>query len=143
MITARNTAEYILNPPRHEGNPVSSEAARIKELYRMLRRYYPESQTVIIVMNPDSATGHNPCPAGRGNKAIPECFYTESEEPPLTKRETEILTLVACGKSNKQISAICSISEQTVKCHISAVLRKLHASDRAHSVALALRRGFI
>jgi len=143
MITARNTTEYVLNPPHHEDHPKSPEATRIKGLYRLLRHYYPDRQTVIIVIPPDSSTRHQLQPMASGNKALPDYFTAEAEEPPLTKREREILTLVACGKSNKQISVICSISEQTVKCHISAVLRKLHASDRAHSVALALRRGFI
>lgn len=70
--------------------------------------------------------------------------YTKREEqPPLTNRETEILKYIACGETNKRIAYIVGISEQTVKCHVSSVLRKLRANDRAHSVALALRNGFI
>lgn len=62
---------------------------------------------------------------------------------PLTKRETEILTYVAEGNSNKEIAYILEISEQTIKNHVSAILRKLNANDRAHAVALALRSGWI
>lgn len=62
---------------------------------------------------------------------------------PLTKRETQILTHVADGNSNKQIAYILQISEQTIKNHVSAILRKLNANDRAHAVALALRSGWI
>ena len=62
---------------------------------------------------------------------------------PLTKRETEILTYVAEGNSNKEIARILSISEQTIKNHVSAILRKLNANDRAHAVTLALHRGWI
>jgi len=62
---------------------------------------------------------------------------------PLTKRETEILTYVAEGNSNKEIARILSISEQTIKNHVSAILRKLNANDRAHAVTLALRSGWI
>ena len=69
--------------------------------------------------------------------------YKEREEQLLTNRETEILRYIACGETNKRIAYIVGISEQTVKCHVSSILRKLRASDRAHSVALALRNGFI
>jgi DNA-binding NarL/FixJ family response regulator len=69
--------------------------------------------------------------------------YLEREEQPLTSREQEILEHVACGETNKKIAYIVGISEQTVKCHVSSILRKLRANDRAHSVALAIRNGFI
>jgi two-component system response regulator DegU len=62
---------------------------------------------------------------------------------PLTKREMEILTYVAEGNSNKEIARILSISEQTIKTHVSAILRKLNANDRAHAVTLALHSGWI
>lgn len=69
--------------------------------------------------------------------------YIEREEQPLTNREAEILRHIACGETNKRIAYFIGISEQTVKCHVSSILRKLRANDRAHSVALALRNGFI
>jgi len=62
---------------------------------------------------------------------------------PLTNRETQILTYVAEGNSNKEIARILEISEQTIKNHVSAILRKLNANDRAHAVALALHSGWI
>lgn len=62
---------------------------------------------------------------------------------PLTGRETQILTYIAEGNSNKEIARILDISEQTIKNHVSAILRKLNANDRAHAVALALRNGWI
>jgi two-component system response regulator DegU len=62
---------------------------------------------------------------------------------PLTKREAEILTYVAEGNSNKEIARILTISEQTIKNHVSAILRKLNANDRAHAVTLALQSGWI
>jgi DNA-binding NarL/FixJ family response regulator len=61
----------------------------------------------------------------------------------LTQRERQILTYVADGNTNKQIANILEISEQTIKNHVSAILRKLNANDRAHAVVLAFRRGFI
>jgi DNA-binding NarL/FixJ family response regulator len=62
---------------------------------------------------------------------------------PLTHRETQILKYVADGNTNKQIAHVLGISEQTIKSHVSAILRKLNANDRAHAVALAMRNGWI
>jgi len=62
---------------------------------------------------------------------------------PLTRRETQILSYIADGNTNKQIADILGISEQTIKSHVSAILRKLNANDRAHAVALAIRNGWI
>jgi DNA-binding NarL/FixJ family response regulator len=67
----------------------------------------------------------------------------EGVAAPLTNRETQILTYIAEGNSNKEVARILSISEQTIKNHVSAILRKLNANDRAHAVALALRSGWI
>ena len=64
-------------------------------------------------------------------------------EAPITKRETQILTYIAEGNSNKEVARTLDISEQTIKNHVSAILRKLNANDRAHAVALALCSGWI
>ena len=61
----------------------------------------------------------------------------------LTRREKQILNYVADGNTNKQIARILNISEQTIKNHVSAILRKLNANDRAHAVVLAIRHGWI
>ena len=62
---------------------------------------------------------------------------------PLTTKEVHILTYIAEGNSNKRIANILGISEQTIKNHVSAILRKLNANDRAHAVFLAVRNGWI
>jgi len=67
----------------------------------------------------------------------------EAVTAPLTSRETQILNYIADGNSNKQIAHILQISEQTIKNHVSAILRKLNANDRAHAVVLAIRHGWI
>lgn len=61
----------------------------------------------------------------------------------LTHRERQILGRIANGNTNKQIARIFNISEQTIKNHVSAILRKLNANDRAHAVVLAIRHGLI
>ena len=62
---------------------------------------------------------------------------------PLTSKEVQILNYIAEGNTNKRIASILGISEQTIKNHVSAILRKLNANDRAHAVFLALRNGWI
>jgi len=61
----------------------------------------------------------------------------------LSPREIEILDLVARGNSNKIIARKLSISDQTVKNHVSAILRKLEVNDRTEAVVYALRNGWI
>ncbi|MGA7677619.1 MAG: response regulator transcription factor [Dehalococcoidia bacterium] len=62
---------------------------------------------------------------------------------PLTPRETEILTYMGKGYFNKQIAIELSISEQTIKNHITSILRKLDANARTQAVITAIKRGFI
>ena len=61
----------------------------------------------------------------------------------LSPMELEVLTLVADGKPNKQIGHSLNISEQTIKNHLTSILRKLNANDRTHAVVLAMRYGLI
>ncbi len=61
----------------------------------------------------------------------------------LTGREQQVLQLVALGKPNKQIGAELSITERTVKFHVSVILRKLEAANRAEAVQKALKAGLI
>jgi DNA-binding NarL/FixJ family response regulator len=61
----------------------------------------------------------------------------------LTGREREVLQQVARGSSNKQIAIALSISERTVKFHVSAILRKLNAANRAEAVQKALTSNLI
>jgi DNA-binding NarL/FixJ family response regulator len=62
---------------------------------------------------------------------------------PLSTREMEILTLITHGKSNKEIAQQLGISRQTVKNHMTSILRKLAVNDRTQAAVYALRRGWI
>ncbi len=68
---------------------------------------------------------------------------TDTVFSPLTPREVEILDCVARGNSNKEIARLLSISDQTVKNHITSILRKLAVNDRTQAVIYALRHGWI
>ncbi len=61
----------------------------------------------------------------------------------LTPREMEILDHIAQGLLNKQIAIQLGISEQTIKNHVTSILRKLNANARTEAVVLALRKGLI
>jgi DNA-binding NarL/FixJ family response regulator len=62
---------------------------------------------------------------------------------PLSPREVEILDNIAQGMTNKQVAYSLSISEQTVKNHMSSILRKLSVNDRTQAVVYAMRQGWI
>jgi len=59
----------------------------------------------------------------------------------LTKREAEILNLVAQGKVNKEIAATLFITENTVKAHLGSIYEKLHVRTRRQVMALADETG--
>ncbi len=59
----------------------------------------------------------------------------------LTRREREVLELLAGGHRNKQIAAQLQLSEKTVRNHISTILGKLHVNDRTEAALLAVRHG--
>lgn len=61
----------------------------------------------------------------------------------LSKRETEVLQLLASGKTNRSIGEQLSISESTVKFHMHAILHKLDASNRTEAVSIAAQRGLV
>ena len=63
--------------------------------------------------------------------------------PDLTDREVDITRLVVAGKTNKEIGASLTITEGTVKVHISHVLKKLGAGGRADAIRIALERGIV
>ena len=64
-------------------------------------------------------------------------------DEPLTRREIDVLQLLAEGLPNKSIAARLAVSDQTVKFHVSAILSKLGATNRTDAVRRALRRGLI
>jgi len=61
----------------------------------------------------------------------------------LTDREREIVRLLAAGLSNKEIGVRLEISERTVKYHVSEILARLGASNRAHAVSVARELGLV
>lgn len=93
------------------------------ELAHTVRHVY-QGASVIAKVAQDEVNGHFPADK-------------------LSARELEVLRLAANGNSNRMIGEILTISEPTVKSHMSTVLVKLGASDRTHAVTLAIKRGYI
>lgn len=88
-----------------------------------------------------------PMVATRVLKQFKDLSSTDREvEPlfvPLSHREIEVLEWIAQGKSNKEIGRILGISDQTVKNHITSILRKLAVNDRTQAVVYAIRHGWV
>lgn len=61
----------------------------------------------------------------------------------LTHREIEVLGHMTQGRLNKQIAKSLGISEQTIKNHVTSILRKLNATRRTDAVVIALKRGLV
>lgn len=61
----------------------------------------------------------------------------------LSVNQAKLVALIADGYSNDEIAEIMGIATQTVKYHIAEIMMKLHAKNRSHAVALALREGII
>ena len=86
----------------------------------------------LVVLHPDAV----PRPAASAPSA-------PGTAEPLTRREREILALLADGLGNKAIAARLGISDHTVKAHVGAIFDKLHVGTRAEAVALGLRLGLV
>lgn len=69
--------------------------------------------------------------------------FIATEDNPLTRREAEVLRLMAEGKSNKMIGEYLFISEKTVKNHVSSILQKMEVDDRTQAVINSIKQGWV
>ena len=79
----------------------------------------------------------------RGLEQIPHDFESLDQPDPLTRRETEILRLMAGGYSNREIAEVLGTTEGTVKNYASSVFSKLGVRDRTRAVLRAIELGYI
>jgi DNA-binding NarL/FixJ family response regulator len=69
--------------------------------------------------------------------------YSSNYDDSLTKREIEVLKLLAEGLFNKEIAYTLAISEKTVKNHVSNIFKKINVSDRTQAAVYAIRNNFV
>jgi DNA-binding NarL/FixJ family response regulator len=69
--------------------------------------------------------------------------HTVTARQPLSRREYQVLQLISDGLENQAIAKSLFVSVETVRTHVKSILRKLHARDRAHAVAVAFRLGVL
>ena len=83
----------------------------------------------------------------RGEKYLPpavaEVLAKRKPQSDLSHRELEVLSLLATGKSNKEIASALCIAEITVKCHLSMIFARLGVTDRTQAIVVAAQRGLI
>ena len=76
-------------------------------------------------------------------RLLREVRTPEKSVEPLTDRETDVLRLLAQGKSNKEIAQALHIAEQTVKTHVSHILDKLDVPSRTQAALYAIHVGLV
>ena len=126
----RSGARGILPPDATSGEIIAAVAAAANDLIALP----PEIIEYLLAAANDNS--RVPIPGSRDG------FADEMIEN-LTPRETEVLTLLADGASNKAIADELNISEHTVKFHVASIFGKFGVNTRTEAVTQALRRGLI
>ncbi|MBL8275854.1 MAG: response regulator transcription factor [Pelomonas sp.] len=82
-----------------------------------------------------------------GNRWVPSDIAVDlarhAGDEMLTEREIEVVRCIALGHSNREIGALLSVTEDTIKARVKSILLKLHARDRTHAVTISLQRGLL
>jgi DNA-binding NarL/FixJ family response regulator len=134
MLTVSDADEHLLEAVRLGAHGYLLKDLRPTELYTMLRSVMrdgaPLSPAVASRLMAEVRDGT----AGRRSGTRPET-------PPVSRRELEILRLVADGLSNKEIGKQLCITEGTVKNHVHNALEKLHVDNRVQAAAYITRQG--
>jgi DNA-binding NarL/FixJ family response regulator len=131
VFTAFDTDERILSAVRAGAKGYLLKGAPRSELFNAIRVVHQGGSLL------------QPVVASRllNRLAAPESTGGRVEE--ITPREMEVLELLVQGKQNKEIAAELSITERTVKFHISSILGKLGAGNRTEAVTIALQKGLV
>jgi len=135
MLSVSDADEHVLEALRFGAHGYLLKNLRPDQLYDMIRAVMrgetPISPGVAGALLRDLQQETGPRPAAS---------YAEPE-PQVTRRELEILRLVAAGLSNKEIGRRLSITEGTVKNHVHNALEKLHRNNRIQAAAYIVRQG--
>lgn len=135
MLTVSESDDHLLDAIRNGAHGYLLKDLRPEQLYGLLRS---------VMRN---ETPLSPAIAGRlvaefrSSQLVRTVSVKEPEGRALSRREIEILQLVADGLGNKEIGARLSITEGTVKNHVHNALEKLHLENRTQAAAYVVRQG--
>ena len=127
ILTAYDTDERVLGAIRAGAKGYLLKGASLEEIARAIRAVHGGDS----YLEPRIAT------------KVFTALDPRKRSSALSKREREVLRLVADGHSNKQIGQKLGITERTVKFHVTSIRNKLGAENRAQAVALAAQRGLL
>jgi DNA-binding NarL/FixJ family response regulator len=142
MLTAFDDPEQVIHAMRAGAAAYCAKEIEPERLVDVIRHVY-EGRYVVHNQVFDRAGIESWI--SRGVEAVAGQYYADLAETfsPLSAREMEILQYVCRGLSNKEIAKKLKISHQTVKNHMTAILRKLAVEDRTQAAVFALRRGWV
>jgi DNA-binding NarL/FixJ family response regulator len=127
VLTAYDTEERVLAAIRAGAGGYLLKGAAAAEIVHAIRAVREGGS----YLTPRVATQVMAQVSGRGRSTV------------LSEREREVLRLIAQGQSNKQIGRQLSITERTVKFHVTSIFNKLGTDNRAQAIAVAARRGLL
>jgi len=142
ILTAYHDDEQMLHAMRSGASAYFPKDVDPQELIRAIRAVSQGNYVVndAILAKPQVATW---LLSQFEQMTVSDADSSEYTFQPLSTREMEILKLITRGQSNKEIAQLLGISRQTVKNHMTSILRKLAVNDRTQAAVYALRRGWI
>jgi two-component system, NarL family, response regulator LiaR len=139
MVKQASPRSHVMLLTSHEGDEYLIDATKAGAISYLLKDTPPADLIAAIERTARGEAALHPRVASAMMRALQ---LSQSSEPDqLTTREMEVLKLIADGLSNALIAARLSISEKTVKNHVSHVLEKLQLSDRTQAAVYAWREG--
>ncbi|HEX7593345.1 MAG TPA: response regulator transcription factor [Anaerolineae bacterium] len=142
ILTAYHDDEQMLHAMRAGAAAYFPKDVDPQELIRAIREVSKSNYVIndAVLLKPQVATW---LISQFEQMTVSDADSSEYTLQPLSTREMEILKLITRGNSNKEIAQLLGISRQTVKNHMTSILRKLAVNDRTQAAVYALRRGWI
>jgi DNA-binding NarL/FixJ family response regulator len=130
---AQRNTQYIAAAIAAGVHGVVSRRTEPAQLIQAIQRVHTERRyidpTLAAALGTPKGKSHNLAPA--------------AAQQPLSRREYQVLQLIADGLENQAIAKVLYVSVETVRTHVKSILRKLSARDRTHAVAVAFRSGVL
>jgi len=141
LLTAYDDAEQKIYAMRSGAAAYCTKDVRPEELIKIIQ--WVASDKYIVGTQVFDALGLERWLSGQ-IETVGRAFGEQTEPfQPLSTREMEVLSCVTKGMSNKEIALTLGISQQTVKNHVTSILRKLGVDDRTQAAIYAIRRGWV